>query len=413
MFTGRWPHELSAGWLTPLDGQYPTLAAWLGGRGYATTGFVANTAYCGADSGLARGFTFYQDHIFPELTVLETAELVNRALEGIRAITFFAEDWLASTGLLAHVERFLRSLDDSRKAAAEVNRELLHWLVQRPRPERPFFAFLNYYDAHFPYELPSGGLHRFGAEPSDSHERWLIHQWGLLDMKAVSAQGVAFAAAAYDDCIAELDERIGMLIDELDRRGVLNQTWLIVTSDHGESFDEHPGYFVHGTSLYDTELHVPLVMVPPGGIATKRVVKQPVSLRDLAATVVDLAGQSTGSPFPGVSLAGLWSQPSPAAPMQPFAVSRSLAELVPNNPKLRDQWDRPTLLPAVGAVKDDEWSYIRREGQVREELFHVSQDPGEQHNLATDLAAQTVLQKMRAALNELTGGPLVTERFSR
>ena len=57
MFTGRWPHELSAGWFTPLDGAYPTLAETLGSHGYATAGFVANSWYCATDTGLARGFT--------------------------------------------------------------------------------------------------------------------------------------------------------------------------------------------------------------------------------------------------------------------------------------------------------------------------------------------------------------------
>ncbi len=413
MLTGRWFHELPAGWLTPLGVQYPSLAAWLGDRGYATAGFVANTIYCGTDSGLARGFTSYQDYIFPQLTFLETAELVNRALEGVRKVTFLAEDWLAAAGLLPDVKRFLRSLDNNRKEAAEVNRELLDWLAQRARPERPFFAFLNYYDAHHPYELPRGRLHRFGTEPSDDHERMLIHDWADIDKETVSPQGVAFAAAAYDDCVADLDERIGMLIDELHQRGVLKQTWLIITADHGEGFAEHAGYFGHGTSLYDTEVHVPLLIVPPGGRATKRVVKQPVSLRNLAATMIDLAGQSPGSPFPGHSLAGYWNQDPPAVPIQPIAVSPSLAELVPNNRKMRDFLDRPIRLPALGAVKDGEWSYIRRELPIHEALFHIRSDPGEQHNLASDPAAQMTLQRMRAALNELTGGPLVTERFSR
>src|SRR5262249_45638238 len=63
MFTGRWPHELSVGWLTPLDGTHPTLAAFLGARGYATAGFVANTTYCASDSGLGLGFAAYHDYI--------------------------------------------------------------------------------------------------------------------------------------------------------------------------------------------------------------------------------------------------------------------------------------------------------------------------------------------------------------
>ena len=84
-----------------------------------------------ADSGLARGFTHYQDYIFPELTAFKMAVLVSRALEGFQAIVYFTEDWLESAGLLPYVQRLWRSLDTDRKGAAVVNRELLDWLAQR------------------------------------------------------------------------------------------------------------------------------------------------------------------------------------------------------------------------------------------------------------------------------------------
>ena len=77
------------------------------------------------------------------------------------------------------------------------------------------------------------------------------------------------ARDAYDDCVADLDEQLGRLIDELDRRAVLDRTWVILAADHGESFGEHAGVFCHGTSLYQTELHVPLVIIPPGGRARR------------------------------------------------------------------------------------------------------------------------------------------------
>ena len=130
MFTGRWLHELSVGWLTPLDQKHPTLAEFLGERGYATAGFVANTFYCGSSSGLARGFTHYHDFFFPELTALKKAVLVGRALDGFQTIVYFTQDWLESAGLFSYVERFWQSMDTDRKGAAEVNRELLGWLVQ-------------------------------------------------------------------------------------------------------------------------------------------------------------------------------------------------------------------------------------------------------------------------------------------
>jgi arylsulfatase A-like enzyme len=413
MFTGRWLHELSVGWLTPLDQKHPTLAEFLGDRGYATAGFVANTFYCGTSAGLARGFTFYHDFFFPELTALKTAVLVGRALDGFQTIVYFTEDWLESAGLLPYLERFWRSMDTDRKRAAEVNRELLGWLSHRNQPERPFFAFLNYFDAHCPYGLEPGRLHRFGIEPTDSYQRILITHWWDIDKTALSPDGIAFAADLYDDCIADLDEQIGKLVDELDSRGILGTTWLIITSDHGESFGEHAGIFIHGGSLYDTELHVPLIIIPPGSGAPKQTVSEPVSLRDLAATVVDLTGSASGSPFPGKSLARYWKDKSPAVPPNASSSVSALAEVVPTSLRMRDYWGMPQQRPPLAAVKDGEWSYIRQEKDVREQLFHLREDANEMRDRAGDPSAQTILQRMREALERLTEGPLLPERFNR
>ncbi len=413
MLTGRWLHELSVGWLTPLDQKHPTLAEFLNDRGYATAGFVANTFYCGSSAGLSRGFTLYHDFIFPELTALKTAVLIKRALHGFQTIVYFTEDWLESAGLLPYVERFWRAMDTDRKPAAEVNRELLGWLTGRMQPDRPFFAFLNYFDAHYPYELPQGRLHRFGAEPTEGYQRVLIEHWWDIDKTTVSPDGIAFAVNAYDDCIADLDEQLGKLVDELDRRGIMEKTWLIVTSDHGESFGEHPGVFIHGGSLYDTELHVPLLIIPPGNSAPNRTVREPVSLRDLAATIAELTGSASGSPFPGASLTRFWTDRSASSPPQQSSSTSALAEVVPNDPRKRDYWGLPQERPPLGAVKDGEWSYIRREEDLHEELFHLRDDSKEMRNRAGDPSAQGILQQMRAGLDRLTGGPLLQKRFNR
>jgi arylsulfatase A-like enzyme len=254
-------------------------------------------------------------------------------------------------------------------------------------------------------------VHRFGVEPTDNYQRILIQHWWELDKSTLSPEGVAFANDAYDDCIADLDEQIGKLVDELERRGVLGRTWLIIASDHGESFGEHAGIFCHGKSLYESELHVPLLFIPPGGNATPQAVKEPVSLRDLAATIVDLTGQQAGAPFPGTSLARLWKPRAQVVGDQPGIASPALAEVVPNDVLNRDAWGVPKQLPPLGALKDEDWSYIRREGDAGDELFHLRRDPREQHNLAADPSAQLTLKQMRAALDRLTEGPLVSKRF--
>jgi arylsulfatase A-like enzyme len=412
MFTGRWPHELSAGWLTPMDGTYPTLAEFVGSRGYTTAGFIANTSYCGADSGLARGFTEYQDYTFPRLTAFKATVLVDRPLEGIRAIESFLEDWLDFDGLGPAVDQLWRLFKIDRKETPEVNRAFLDWLSRRRRPERPFFAFLNFFEAHHPYQLAEKAIHRFGARPRTRMEQTLIRDWRLLIQKRPSPRQVDFARDAYDDCVADLDEELGRLIDELDRRSILERTWVIITADHGESFGEQPGVFWHGTSLYQAQVHVPLVIMPPAGGPSPRVVAQAVSLRDAAATVVDIAGLHAGSPFPGESLARFWSESSPATSTQAARSQPVLSEVVPLQSYGLDpsRWSDEPRWPLV-ALTDGDWAYIRHEEDGREELFELSRDAQERHDLASDPAMRPRLEQMREAASQLTAGPLTPQRF--
>ena len=415
MFTGRWLHELSVGWFTPLDQKHPTLAEFLGDRGYATAGFVANTYYCGTDSGLARGFTRYQDFIFPELTALKTAALVSRALDGVRATVYFSEDWLESAGLLPSV-RPSRAVVGRRSQGGGGGQSRAARLALAPRAAgAAVFRFLellsmliipmNCRREGFIVSGPSRPTLSTFPDPSSggcsTRRRSRPPAWHLPPplMTIVSRTSMSSSASWSTSWTGA---------------GFWSRTWLIITSDHGESFGEHPGIFCHGMSLYDTELHVPLLIIPPGGSESGRVVKEAVCLRDLAATIVDVAGQEAGSPFPGASLARFW-QASRARSHRPGP--HRLHRRLP-------RWSRTTRRSAItgaalqqlsplAAVKDAEWSYIRREGDGREKLFHLSEDPNEQHDLAGDPSARTTLEQMRAALDRLTGGPLLPERFSR
>ena len=160
----------------------------------------------------------------------------------------------------------------------------------------------------------------------------VLRDWNDVQRRGFSDHQIAFARSAYDDCVADLDERLGELFDELERRSILDRTWVIITADHGESFGEHPGVFLHGTTLFQTERHVPLVVVPPGGLTSPKVVAEPVSLRDVAATIVDVSGLEAGSPFPGNSLARFWETTGEAPTTDRSGGEPVLSELVPENP---------------------------------------------------------------------------------
>jgi arylsulfatase A-like enzyme len=409
MFTGRWPHELSTGWMAPLNAAEPTVAEYLGAQGYATAGFVANRFYCGWDSGLDRGFTHYEDHALPKLGGFRMAALVDRFLVGLRQVDRFRRNRLGFD-LIPPVEDFVIGLftGGDRKEAAVVNREFLAWLSERRQPERPFFAFLNYFDAHYPYLVPKEHVHRFGARPVTQQEWDLIENWRTVEKSTLSVQDINFARDAYDSCVADLDEQLGLLLDDLEDLGVLEGTWVIITSDHGESFGEHGG-FGHGGSLYQTELHVPLLILPPGRNRPARVVTQTASLRNLAATIVDLLDLKAGSPFPGESLARLWNVSSPGE----VSSDQAISEVAPTGPFDPNRLQLPVFQDPIEGLAEDDWVLIRQNGEPYEQLFNIREDPKEVHNLARDPATQRRMQQMRKTLDGLTGGLLSLERLKR
>ncbi|QEH32840.1 Arylsulfatase [Aquisphaera giovannonii] len=413
LFTGRWPHELSAGWNTPLDGTHPTLAEALGRRGFATAGFVGNRWYCSRDSGLARGFAVYHDDSFPRLTALGRSELVGRPMQGLQAASRLLEDWLGVSALSPAVDALARLLIVNRRQAADIHRELVAWLESRPQPDRPFFAFLNLYDAHYPYEIPEPGIHRFRSRARAERDANLLRDWISLVKRAPTAEQVELGRDFYDDCVADLDERLGRLLDDLARRSVLDRTWLIVTADHGESFGEQPGVFWHGTSLYQAQVHVPLIIVPPGGLSEPLTVPAAVSLRDLPATILDVLGRAPGGDtLPGESLARLWGPEGTRRGDPTPAVSRALSEVVPLDAFGADpsEWVHAPRWPIVGLTEAG-WSYIRREKEGTEALHDLAKDPRQRDDLAADPSLRPRLEEMHRDADRLTEGPLSPSRF--
>jgi arylsulfatase A-like enzyme len=389
-FTGCWPHELGVQWAAPWPGNSRTLAEYLGTHGYATAGFVANAGYCSYETGLARGFTHYEDYVLEQLDALRTARLIDIAAKSlVKLASLLGQGWLS------------RDLNDwffaERKSAEQINHGFLDWLDRRREPGRPVFAFLNYLDAHAPYLLPPGARHRFGANPNTRDDfREVLRAWSHLDKRKMPHRYLSLARGAYDDCLAYLDEQLGALFDELQLRGILERTLVIVTSDHGEGLGEH-GLFQHGVSLYRPEIRVPLLILLPSPRPSGSVVRPTVSLRDLPATIVDLIGLGPGSPFPGRSLARFWANPSTAGP--PVETEGALSELTSPNPDDRfGGRSSPAARGPLIALAQGDFVYIRNEGDGREELFHQSDDPDELNNLAHVAALRPILKRFRDQL---------------
>jgi arylsulfatase A-like enzyme len=396
MFTGRWPHELIDEWMTPLRGNAPMLAEHLGAHGYATAGFVGNVVYCSQNSGLARGFTHYEDYVLEKLAPLRTSGLVERTTTAIsKVITVFDIEPLYPWWNFVNYWFVV----NSRKDAASVNRAFLNWLTERREPHRPFFAFLNFLDAHEPYMLPPGTPVRFVRSfPTRDEYRAVYEMWRYFDKMKLPRSCITLARDSYDDCLAYIDGQLGLLFDELQHRGVLDSTLVIVTSDHGEGLGEHD-LFDHGESLYRTEIRVPLVIVPPSGLSAPNVVGETVSLRDLPATIVDLMGQEKGTPFPGESLARFWCDSASGSASSPRDHGPVISELMSPNPGKPNQGRSPASRGPLVSLAEGDFVYIRNQGDGTEQLFNERDDPNEIDNRAGFESMQSVLKKLRHRLD--------------
>ena len=159
------------------------------------------------------------------------------------------------------------------------------------------------------------------------------------------------------------------------------------------------------------------MIVPPLGSPrpSRPVVSQNVSMRDLPATVVDLLNLEAGAPFPGTSLARLWENAPMAATIDSpvFPSSPAVSEVVPTNPLDPDPAKMLEERRAWASLAEGDLIYIRvRYGDVdREELYNLRDDVRQSRNLADDPAHRSVLERMRAKLDGVTGGPLTPQQF--
>jgi arylsulfatase A-like enzyme len=325
--------------------------------------------YCSYEHGLDRGFAHYQDYEVSLGQLLQSSSL-------IRAI--------ASSYSLRHLVNNYEILD--RTKAPEVNSSFLHWLSSRQKG-RPFFAFLNYYDAHAPY-LPSEPFSTKFARAEPRPNPWLYPQSNW------SPQDIQTELNAYEGAIAELDHQLGLLFDELQKRGVFDNTLVILTADHGEEFGEH-GVMGHGSSLYLQSLHVPLLITFPSRVPEGKVVSNPVSIRDIPATVVDLLAIGGKTNFPGDTLARYWDgkRDSEVAEKKPLLFE---LEFAPNLPQRYPVSKGNLKALLVGQ------SYYIKNGDGLEELYDLANDPGQQRDLVRSGGATRDLDSFRVALEQFS-----------
>jgi arylsulfatase A-like enzyme len=202
---------------------------------------------------------------------------------------------------------------------------------------------------------------------------------------------MVMARDGYDDCIAFLDDQLGRLLEMLKVQGLLDKTMVIVTSDHGESFGVH-GVLGHGGTLYLDEVGVPLVILAPG--AQARVVANPVSLRDLPATVVDELKLSTGSPFAGHSLSAFWRSTRGHSPVETSPAFSEFALPSAFQPQDSTTLTRRGIEMSLVAAGH----HYTRDGRGKERIYNLEADPYELTNLSGTASGDHSVMNFRRLL---------------
>jgi arylsulfatase A-like enzyme len=370
MFTSLLPHQHGAGTERAIEPR--TLAEILRSGGYETAGFNANP-YCGTlRSGLGRGFETYVDSTRSLGYSLAATRIGSEFIEP------YSEAWF-------HRSRF------NQFTAHQLNEEVYRWFDRRP--DRPFFLFLNYNDAHDPYEVPSPYDHLYGHASKDAKHLLLTAKLSHVSFSSGEREGVI---AAYDNALRYIDSQVGELLQFLERSPEWSNTYVIITADHGEGFGEH-GTYSHGWNLYRELLHVPLIIAGPGIPAGVRVTDI-ATTRRIFSTALEFAGVK-GAILHRSSMTRLWAPGYvPNNSDEP-----TLSELVVMwiEPWGTDKSNKTIFLPAPHgsiSITTQKWQLICGPGFRRKQLYHWPTDPMERQNVADLPENQAILEQLKESL---------------
>lgn len=368
LFTGLFPsqHGLGHGSLY-LNQRFPALAAILRSSGYETIG-ISNNPWVSHATGLDRGFAIFHEVYYKKGSLLETLRFAIQKLSAI-----------------------IGNTDDD--GAHRTNHLALTYLSQREREGRPFFIFINYLESHLPYKVPRPYATLFGKPARGRiNQDWRRYVSGRVAMDEDDFESLK---SLYDGAISYLDAKIEELVSCLRQREMLDETVVIITSDHGDNFGDH-GLMGHELGLYDSLLRIPLIIrYPPLFPAGRRVTEQ-VQLLDIFTTILEILGHE------GVETQGrsLLPERLKANPRR-FAVAEQSRPSLEVFTKRFPEFDPSPYDRELRAIRAEDHKYIWA-SDGRDELYDIRADPQEKENLISMQLEKA--QELRQMLEEWLRG---------
>jgi arylsulfatase A-like enzyme/Tfp pilus assembly protein PilF len=252
------------------------------------------------------------------------------------------------------------NLDEMERPGNVVADKVLEWLSGNY--QKPFFLWMHLYDPHYPYRPPA---------PYNEE----------------------YKSNLYDGEIAFADAQVGRLLHFLKEKGLYQKTLIVLSGDHGEGLGEH-GEKTHGFFIYNSTLHVPLLIHLPRPTAMHQLT-EPVSTVDILPTVLQILGIPAPSQLQGTSLLPLISGMNQAESSYLYAETFL--------PRLHFNWSE------LRGLENDRYHFILA---PKPELYDLSKDPKELHNLYADKRAVSdeLNTKLSAVIREYTPGQELADK---
>jgi len=357
-----------------------TLAERLQEEGYRTAGFWSGP-YLHPLFGLGQGFDDYV---------------------GCTANEYFARDETLFRGGAPKDQGDANRQSHADVTSPRVLAEVERWLDGSHAEQEPFFLFVHLWDVHYDFIPPPPYDTAFDPDYTGPVDGRNLGE-DRSTVQDLSPRDLQHLIALYDGEIAWADHHVGLLLERVEA-ATDRETVVVLTSDHGEEFFEH-GRFGHRKTLYEESIRVPLVIAGSSRIPAGATVAEPVSLLDVAPTVLDLAGAAALPDTYGRSLLPLLSRPAESS----TEASATISEL--RLLRRDEEWL---------AVRTPEWKVlVERETGRTLKVFNLRADPKEERDLIAEgilipgelrtLADDTLELLERLARRHAGSGPVDSE----